>query len=288
MLNFMSNFKFIIMTQNKSKSRTLVNVIGIPCLLGVIWSGGVIFSLFVGIVMSIGAFELCSLSRTDKKSKPLFSILLIGVIGICILYSCCGNYFNYQMYWIIAVVIASMILEIFRKEKSPLLNISVIAFGLIWVGLMIGSMITIRNIPDYGFKITIGMFLSVWICDTFAFFFGSKFGKKKILPLVSPNKSWVGSISGMVGSIIFMCILHSCNIYEGWITIYQAIIFGFIFGGLSQFGDFSESVIKREFGLKDTSNILQGHGGILDRFDSLAIASPLALLYIVCIGKLII
>ena len=98
----------------------------------------------------------------------------------------------------------------------------------------------------------------------------------------------VGSVFGMIGSILFMCILYSYNVYEGWITINNSIIFGIIFGGFSQFGDFSESLLKREFGLKDTSDILRGHGGILDRFDSLAIASPLALLYIIYIAKFII
>ena len=123
-------------------------------------------------------------------------------------------------------------------------------------------------------------------CDTFAFFFGTKFGKKKIWPSVSPNKSWVGSISGMLGSILFMVALYSNNIYEGWINLYQVIFLGIIFGGFSQLGDFSESLLKRQFGLKDTSDILRGHGGILDRFDSLSIASPLTLLYMIYIGNL--
>ena len=130
------------------------------------------------------------------------------------------------------------------------------------------------------------MFISVWICDTFAFFLGSKFGKRKILPSVSPHKTWVGSMSGMFGSIIFMILLYCNNVYEGWIDIYQVICFGFIFGGLSQLGDFAESLLKREVGAKDVSNILRGHGGILDRFDSISVAAPLTFLYILFIDLL--
>ena len=274
------------MGQNKKKSRTLVNVIGIPCLLGVIWQGGTIFSIFVGVVMVLGAFELCSLAKTDDKSNPSLALMLVGVVGICMLYSCLSNYYNYQIYWLMLIVMVAMFFEVFRLKEGALLNISIVAFAMIWIGLMIGSMIMIRNIAEYGFVITLSMFLSVWICDTFAFFFGTKFGKKKIWPSVSPNKSLVGSISGMLGSILFMVALYSNNIYEGWINLYQVIFLGIIFGGFSQLGDFSESLLKRQFGLKDTSDILRGHGGILDRFDSLSIASPLTLLYMIYIGNL--
>ena len=280
------------MEKKNKKSRLWVNVLGIPLLLACIYYGDSsiplvknvslpLFSLFIYIVMFLSMIEWLDL--IDIKSLRLRAINLLSIFFI--------YYYLFFHQWLgllFVIMIHGLIISIFHilvVTEKPLLQISSSIFGVLWVGLFLGSMIIVRH---FSLELTLMMFLSVWICDTFAFFFGSKFGKKKILPLVSPNKSWVGSISGMVGSIIFMCILHSCNIYEGWITIYQAIIFGFIFGGLSQFGDFSESVIKREFGLKDTSNILQGHGGILDRFDSLAIASPLALLYIVCIGKLII
>ncbi len=76
--------------------------------------------------------------------------------------------------------LAAMGLEIFRKKETPLLNISILVFSFVWLGLMLGSLSVLRNLPDIGFKITLALFLSVWICDTGAFFFGKKFGKKKI------------------------------------------------------------------------------------------------------------
>ena len=139
-------------------------------------------------------------------------------------------------------------------------------------------MITIRHF-DIGFELTLMMFLSVWICDTFAFIFGSKYGKKKMIPRVSPNKSWLGSICGFSGSFIVPLIFYFCCPIEGFF-IFDYLICGLIFGLFGQLGDLFESLLKREANIKDTSNILHGHGGVLDRFDSLSFASPALFIFL--------
>ena len=138
--------------------------------------------------------------------------------------------------------------------------------------LDIGSIILIRN-SDNGLSYTLMMFLSIWLCDTFAFVFGSAYGVKKLIPLVSPNKTWFGSICGLLSSFIVPLIFY---LYYPIVNINFSdyMIFGLIFGVLGQLGDLSISLLKREAGIKDTSNILQGHGGVLDRFDSLSLAAP--------------
>ena len=98
------------------------------------------------------------------------------------------------------------------------------------------------------------------------------------MPDVSPNKTVLGSISGLIGSILLLVILSYFRVIE--LSITQSIILALITGGISQFGDFFESALKRELNIKDTSNILRGHGGVLDRFDSLSIIAPLLLLFI--------
>ena len=178
------------------------------------------------------------------------------------------------------VCLLSLCIEIFRAEEKPLLNIATVNFGMIWLGLLLGSLISIRLMPSYGFVLTVTIFVSVWICDTFAFIIGSKFGKTKIIPTVSPKKSWEGSIAGLVGSLLFVITLFYSDIFGEWLSLFDAIILGVITGGISQLGDFAESLLKREAGVKDTSDYLQGHGGILDRFDSLAIAAPFTYIYL--------
>jgi phosphatidate cytidylyltransferase len=179
----------------------------------------------------------------------------------------------------IGLALTTMIVEIFRKKETPLLNISIVVFAFVWLGLMLGSLSELRNLPEIGFKITLAIFLSVWICDTGAFFFGKKFGKKKILPDVSPNKTWVGTIAGLNCSLVFLLILFQMGYFLDMLSLLDVIAIGFITGLFGQFGDWAESLLKREAGIKDTSNILAGHGGILDRFDSLIFAAPLTLIY---------
>ncbi|MBT7376949.1 MAG: phosphatidate cytidylyltransferase [Candidatus Marinimicrobia bacterium] len=263
-------------TENK-KSRTLVNLIGVPSLLFVMWQGGYWFiGVFTALIL-LAALELSDLVR-QQKGNPLTYLLMAGLIGLIFAQLCEGAIDQISI--LILVGLLSLCVEIFRGEDKPLLNMATVNFGMIWLGLLLGSLISVRLIPEHGFTITVAMFVSVWTCDTFAFIVGSKFGKTKVLPSVSPKKSWEGSIAGLVGAILFMLILFYNGAFGDWLCLTDVIAIGFITGGFSQLGDFAESLLKREAGVKDTSDYLQGHGGILDRFDSLAIAAPLTYLYL--------
>ncbi len=263
-------------TENK-KSRTLVNLIGVPLLLFVMWQGGYWFVVLFTILILLGALELSDLAR-QQKGNPLTYLLTAGLLGLISVQLYDGAIDQISI--LILIGLLSLGIEIFRGEDKPLLNMATVNFGMIWLGLLLGSLISIRLIPEHGFIITVAMFVSVWVCDTFAFIVGSKFGKTKVMPSVSPKKSWEGSIAGLVGAILFLIILFYKDVFGGWLSLSDVIVLGFITGGLSQLGDFSESLLKREAGVKDTSDYLQGHGGILDRFDSLAIAAPLTYLYL--------
>ena len=162
--------------------------------------------------------------------------------------------------------------------KKPLKTLSNSIFGVVFIGVCIGSLILIRNL-DIGLNITYMMFISIWTCDTFAFFFGKKYGRKKLSPALSPNKTWFGAISGTIGSMFIVLIFYTFIPISNF-NILDYIVFGLIFGVLGQIGDLLESSFKREINIKDTSNILQGHGGLLDRFDSLSFASPVLYLYL--------
>ena len=270
------NSVFMAITENK-KSRTLVNLIGVPSLLFVMWQGGYWFiGVFTALIL-LAALELSDLVR-QQKGNPLTYLLMAGLIGLISVQLCEGAIDQISI--LILVGLLSLCVEIFRGEDKPLLNMATVNFGMIWLGLLLGSLISVRLIPEHGFIITVAMFVSVWTCDTFAFIVGSKFGKTKVLPSVSPKKSWEGSIAGLVGAILFMLILFYNGAFGDWLCLTDVIAIGFITGGFSQLGDFAESLLKREAGVKDTSDYLQGHGGILDRFDSLAIAAPLTYLYL--------
>ena len=270
------------MTTNKS-SRVLVNLLGIPSLLAIIIAGDTfnnlpIFSVFIAVVLFLGAREITTLSM-GRGGQPFIPLLLL-FLAILQLDRHPAISWDIPVYLlIVGITLVAMILEVFRREAKPLLNISILVFAFVWLGLMLGSLSTLRNLPEIGFGITFALFLSVWICDTSAFFFGKKFGEKKIIPDVSPNKTWVGTIAGFMSSIIFMLILDQYNFFNGIVTTIDVVVIGIITGGFGQLGDWAESLLKREAGVKDTSNFLRGHGGILDRFDSLTFAAPLTFIY---------
>ncbi len=270
------------MAKNNS-SRTLVNLLGIPSLLTIIYLGDSfsnipIFSVFIGAVLFLGAREISPLSNS-KKGQPVISILFI-FLALLQIGRIPGIRWEIPIYiLLIGIALTAMIVEIFRKKETPLLNISILVFSFVWLGLMLGSLSELRNLPDIGFKITLALFLSVWICDTGAFFFGKKFGKKKILPDISPNKTWVGTIAGFISSMIFLLILNQSGYFPDIFSLVDVVVLGLIIGIFGQFGDWAESLLKREANVKDTSNILAGHGGVLDRFDSLTFAAPLTLIY---------
>ena len=264
-------------------SRTLVNLIGIPSLLGIIFVGDSfnnlpIFSVFIGIVLYLGARETSTIVE-GKKGKPAISLLLFFLVILQFDRHPAVLWDIPIQVLILGITITAMTWELFRREAKPLLNITMLVFAFVWLGLMLGALSSLRNLPEIGFKITFALFLSVWICDTAAFFFGSKFGKSKILPEVSPKKTWVGTIAGLISSLVLLIGLHHYGYFNGLIELKDAVVIALIAGGFGQLGDFAESLLKREAGLKDTSNILRGHGGILDRFDSLSFAAPLTLLY---------
>ncbi|SVB99711.1 uncharacterized protein METZ01_LOCUS252565, partial [marine metagenome] len=153
------------MAKNNS-SRTLVNLLGIPSLLAIIYLGDSfsnipIFSAFIGVVLFLGAKEISPLSKS-KKGQPVISVLFI-FLALLQIGRIPGIRWEIPIYiLLIGIALTAMIVEIFRKKETPLLNISILVFSFVWLGLMLGSLSELRNLPDIGFKITLALFLSVW------------------------------------------------------------------------------------------------------------------------------
>ncbi|SVD31992.1 uncharacterized protein METZ01_LOCUS384846, partial [marine metagenome] len=209
------------MTTNKS-SRVLVNLLGIPSLLAIILAGDTfnnlpIFSVFITVVLFLGAREITTLSM-GRGGQPVIPLLLFFLAILQIDRHPAVSWDIPIYLLIIGITLTGMIIEIFRSQDKPLLNISILVFSFVWLGLMLGSLSNLRNLPGIGLKVTFALFLSVWICDTSAFFFGNKFGERKILPDVSPNKTWVGTIAGFMSSIIFMFILYQYDFFSGMVS----------------------------------------------------------------------
>ena len=267
----------------KNNSRTLINLIGIPLLLGIIYLGEIYFTtlIFISIFISTMEFnEMCKKKNINIQLMWIYLFYTLIFITHFISFEII-RVENIELLCLLLIVIC--LSEVFRFKPKPLENIGSSIFIIIWVGLFLNYIVLIRLIPDHGMILTLVMFLSVWLCDTAAFFFGSKFGVKKILPTISPKKTWVGTVSGFISVLIFNFILLKSNIFMHLnynFTISDVFIFGFIFGVIGQIGDFVESMIKRQFNIKDSGTLLRGHGGFLDRMDSLILVAPCYYLYL--------
>ncbi len=269
------------MSDISPKGRTLVNALGIPGILLIIWLGDIYFSLLMTVVIVLALKEFYSLYLT----KGIYASLPMGVVGSAffIWFYYTDPYLNMLAFiqLAIAFIILVLLFELFSKKVNPVANIAYTIFGIVYIPLLLGTLIALRQIDmTYGSYYTFAVFLSIWLCDSAAFGFGMKWGKKKIFPRVSPKKSWVGSIAGFFSVLIFFNVLAYFHLPSTDFTFQDVIVFSIISGVFGQLGDFIESLFKRDAGVKDSGAFLLGHGGVLDRFDSLILAAPLTYFYL--------
>ena len=264
-----------------SNNRTIINIIGIPAIMYLLWQGGLLFALFVLLVMMLGINEFYRLTT----SKDQFPIKIFGYIFTIIFagyyYTLPNNLIGEPLsYFLSTLMVILFLMEMRRNIKYSTKNIAITILGIMYVPLLLGSLIALRNLDStHNTNFTICMILSIWMCDSAAYVFGLQWGKKKILPRISPNKSWVGSIAGLSSAFLIFIIFKEQG-FLPFISNIDILVLALITGIFGQAGDFAESLIKRDLGVKDSGTILLGHGGVLDRFDSIIFSSPLTYTYL--------
>lgn len=186
------------------------------------------------------------------------------------------------------VLLVILIVELFKGKENSLANAAVGIFGVMYVSLF-SSLVLIREIPvhigiDYriGGFLVILIFSTIWLCDTAAYLYGAKFGKHTLFKRVSPKKTWEGTIAGLFIGIAAAVGLH--YVFVPSLSVFDSAMIGVIVGVVGQISDLIESLFKRDAGVKDSSNILPGHGGFLDRFDSPLLVGPFVYVYLIIFG----
>ena len=263
------------------KGRNLINALGIPGWLFLIWKGELYYTIFILICCVLALGEFYSIME-KKGAKPLRWFGMGATVFIADYYHVQPIATGHQMLGgIILIIILIMLIELFSNNKNATLNIASTFAGILFVPVLLGTAIDLRQFDLLmNTNLTFALTLSVWACDSSAFIFGTLFGKKKIMPSVSPKKSWVGSISGAITSLLILYVFHNQGLLGDYFSLKDAMVIGLISGVFGQFGDFTESLLKRDVGVKDSGSLLAGHGGVLDRFDSLIFACPIAYLYV--------
>ena len=263
------------------KGRNLVNVLGIPGWLFLIWKGDLYYSVFILICIALALGEFYSILE-KKGVKPLRWMGMCAAVFIADFYYVQPDVSPHHILGVmILIILMTIVWELFSNKDNSALNISATLAGVLFVPVLLGTAIDLRQFDFLmGTQLTLAMVLSIWACDSAAFIFGTKFGKTKIFSRVSPNKSWVGSFSGLIASLVVFYLFHNQNWLGDYFSLKDAMIFGVICGVFGQMGDFAESLLKRDANVKDSGTLLQGHGGVLDRFDSLIFAAPATYLYV--------
>ncbi len=272
-----------ILLMNNLITRVLIAVIFIPLILYISYFGRVPFMSFVNLLIFLGLIEFSSILKLKGISLSQAFLIIFGLaIGISV-------YFFSDRFIRLITLVSVLTTGLFQltryKFDKAIENLSSFLFGLVYVGLFFSFLILIREFPHrYGLEYRLGglwiifLFLCTWFSDIFSYFIGTPFGKHKILPQVSPNKSWEGSFGGIAGALV--AALVSKSIFFKEVSSLHLLSLAVLISVFGQLGDFVESSFKRQVSLKDSSSIIPGHGGILDRFDSLLFSAPLVYFYL--------
>jgi len=231
------------------------------------WAGGVVFTGFALLVGAALYYEWQTLTHAHQTTMlRVVGWCFYGVIGILLL-----SHGTAKIIWP-AVFAASIILLLLSKRCSGW-----VVGGLVYATVAPVALVLIRRDDALGFEMLIFLYAVVWGTDSAAYFTGKAIGGAKLVPHLSPNKTWSGAIGGVIAGIILGVAALSCLFNANFITVLLGVpillILGLILSIASQLGDMGESWMKRHFHVKDSSNLLPGHGGFMDRLDGLITAS---------------
>ena len=267
------------------KQRILVAVVGIPALLGVLcfapdWAT---MALIMGLCI-IGSHELLAAVLPPEKTRRGWGLAAaLSAFTVAEVYfrheRCAGTPIQGLMPWLTAalviVVFLCMVLEYGKKEELDFTAMCAVLTAGIAIPLALSCLLRLRML-EHGAGLVLIPLVAAFMSDAMALFGGMMFGRTKLAPLVSPKKTREGAVSGlvggMVGMILFRIFFFLCTevpLHIGW-----CVLLGLVGAVLGQLGDLSFSCIKRQYGIKDYGRLLPGHGGVLDRFDSVIFAAP--------------
>ena len=257
-------------------TRIISAIIGIILLGYIINTGGWVFYASISLLNVCALYEL---RNAFGKKNIHISFYISSVLAVVLLYFASLNSFDFVVTYLFLILLLMLefLYNIINSEHNHLKNMVFSVFSFVYTSFLFMSIILVRNL-NIGIKLTWWIFVTTWACDTGAFFIGLTMGKTPLAPTVSPKKTLEGSIGGALSSVV-VSVLYARLFLSEVGTLY-AMLLGLCIGIVAQIGDLSASLIKRYCQIKDYSNIIPGHGGILDRFDSLLFSFPAAYIFI--------
>ncbi|HEY1953290.1 MAG TPA: phosphatidate cytidylyltransferase [Gemmatimonadaceae bacterium] len=267
--------------------RIIFAVIAAPVAIAIVYVGDWALAILLSVLAALAAWELYRIAR-ESGSLPLepAGIGLAALLPIAVHAQRLGLY-TLSLTTLVALALLLFASAIWLRGPAgkPLASVAITAFGVMYASLF--SYIYALRYHDYavgaraGTALVLLPVLLTWVTDIGAYVFGRTFGRKKLIPSISPGKTVEGAVGGL-GLAIVICLIYVRFILMPYaqlgLTIQGAVLFAILISVAAQTGDLAESLLKREGGVKDSSRIIPGHGGILDRFDSLLFVMPIAFL----------
>ncbi|MCX6000459.1 MAG: CDP-archaeol synthase [Chloroflexi bacterium] len=270
------------------RQRIVTALCGIPILLAFVWLETPWFPALVILAVALAILAALEFYRLSARAgaRPL----TIFGIGWCVLYVVSAHIdVKYDVDYVgasllgLAVVLPFLWLFLIVRRRD-LLSWAWTVGGILYVGWMLGHYVALRELSPSGREWVIVVLFSTFACDTAAFFVGRRWGRRRLAPRISPGKTWEGSAAGFVAApvaALIICVLFHWASLALSLDYGQAALLGCLIGVVAQVGDLFESLLKRRAGVKDSGRLMPGHGGILDRIDSLLFVGVGAYYYIV-------
>ncbi len=261
-------------------SRLLIAAVLLPLVIGIAYLGG--WWLF-GLALAGGLIALHELYVMARELRPLVPAgylgFVLGLLGLQL-----GGVEWMLGGFLSSFVFAFLLYGLGDVRQSATSSFGVTVLGVAWVGAGLGFLLLIRDIPEFGFWALMAVLFTVFAADTGAFFVGRTLGRHQLAPAISPAKSWEGLVGGLVAAVL-VAFLILYRDRDDFLTIPESLLLGLVIALASVLGDLFESAVKRDLKVKDSGRLLGGHGGILDRVDSLLWAGPAAYYAILAFGN---
>ena len=259
--------------------RLLTGIVGAVLLVGAIYFGGLPFFFIVLGIVLLGLREFYTLAQeTGYPCYEGLGLLAGGLVVVSVFLNgvafgtATENQTTSALIALIMIVIVSRSLSKGPADTS-LSEWGTTLLGIFYVAWSLSHLILIRDLRPGGREITLFLFVLIWVADITAYLVGVRWGRHPIAPSISPKKTWEGTLAGLAGAAAVGALFQTCFL-RSQLSLMEALGLSLLMGVLAFASDLGESVLKRGAGVKDSSQLLPGHGGVLDRFDSFLLAAP--------------
>lgn len=256
-------------------TRILSAIILAPPALAAVYAGAPYFNLMLILISLLMAWEWGRLCGGGRFEAP--AVVLVMVVGLAVVLTA-ADHMREAFFLIPAGVLLVYFLGRRGESSSPWL-----ALGIVYIAIPCMALLWLREWPGMGREVVFWILGVVWATDTGAYCAGILVGGPKLAPRVSPNKTWAGLAGGFVMAALVSGFL--VGLTEATFALWPLVVFGAFLALVEQMGDLFESSIKRRFGVKDTSRLIPGHGGVLDRLDGLLAVSPVVVAFLLLMGE---